>query len=199
MIAYLPQSKNPDNKNLPPECPWTSWVYRSGQPIPEGTKILSEEDFNSLYEKYRLDIQKEEELITNNGLSYKIESNLIPITHSFVTNNVLTVVKNPRIHNAKYQTKESSITLHVTHDGTINGIPLFNDLEDCGIQVSTRTVNVINGESPWCYIESVMANSIVVRIKKTNSGNILIGGYYQGNIDNNLNVNLYLQITGLSA
>jgi hypothetical protein len=63
MIAYLDQSRNSDNTNLPPECPWTSWVHNDGQPLPENTIILSDEDYAILYASYEPLILKEKDRI----------------------------------------------------------------------------------------------------------------------------------------
>ncbi len=63
MIAYLEQSRNPDNSNLPPECPWTSWVHAEGQPLPENAIVVSDEDYALLYASYESLILKEKDRI----------------------------------------------------------------------------------------------------------------------------------------
>ena len=63
MIAYLDQSRNSENTNLPPECPWTSWKYVDGSPLPENAILISEEEYTSLYASYESLILKEKDRI----------------------------------------------------------------------------------------------------------------------------------------
>lgn len=63
MIAYLTQAKNSENEQLPSDCPWTSWVYNEGDPLPDDAIVLSDEEFNSLYASYEPLILKEKDRI----------------------------------------------------------------------------------------------------------------------------------------
>lgn len=63
MIAYLEQSRNPDNQNLPSDCPWTSWVYNEGDPLPENAIVVSDEEFQALYTQFEPIILKEKDRI----------------------------------------------------------------------------------------------------------------------------------------
>jgi len=53
VIAYLTQSKNPDNELLPPECPWTSWYYTEGEPLPDNAIVVTDEEWDSLYSQWQ--------------------------------------------------------------------------------------------------------------------------------------------------
>lgn len=63
MIAYLPQERNSENQNLPMECPWVSWKYHEGDPLPENAIVLSDEEFNALYLSFESLILKEKDRI----------------------------------------------------------------------------------------------------------------------------------------
>ena len=64
MIAYLTQSLNPDNDNLPAECPWVSWFYNDGDPLPDNAVILPDEEYNALYASFLPLILREKDRIT---------------------------------------------------------------------------------------------------------------------------------------
>ena len=63
MIAYLDQSRNPDNQNLPSECPWTSWVHTDGQPLPENAIVVTDEEYQIIYASFEPVILKEKDRI----------------------------------------------------------------------------------------------------------------------------------------
>lgn len=63
MIAYLDQSRNSENTNLPPECPWTSWVHNDGSPLPENAIVVTEEEYALIYSTYEPIILKEKDRI----------------------------------------------------------------------------------------------------------------------------------------
>lgn len=63
MIAYLDQSRNSENINLPPECPWTSWVHNDGSPLPENAIVVTEEEYALIYSTYEPIILKEKDRI----------------------------------------------------------------------------------------------------------------------------------------
>ena len=63
MIAYLDQSRNFENTNLPPECPWTSWVHNDGSPLPENAIVVTEEEYALIYSTYEPIILKEKDRI----------------------------------------------------------------------------------------------------------------------------------------
>jgi len=64
MIAYLTQSLNPDNENLPSECPWVSWFYNEGDPLPDNALILPDEEYNALHASFLPLILREKDRVT---------------------------------------------------------------------------------------------------------------------------------------
>ena len=63
MIAYLDQSRNSENTNLPPECPWTSWIHLDGMPLPENAIVVTDEEYQIIYSSYEPAILKEKDRI----------------------------------------------------------------------------------------------------------------------------------------
>lgn len=63
MIAYLEQSRNPDNQNLPSDCPWTSWKHEDGAPLPENAIVVTDEEFAILYAQYEPIILKDKDKV----------------------------------------------------------------------------------------------------------------------------------------
>jgi hypothetical protein len=64
MIAYIAQEKNPDNQNLPPECPWVSWFYNDGDPLPDNAILVTDEEFAALKVIYDPLILNEKDKVT---------------------------------------------------------------------------------------------------------------------------------------
>lgn len=64
MIAYFTQERNPENENLPKDCPWVSWFYNAGDPLPDNAILVTDEEFNALYASYETAILKEKDRIT---------------------------------------------------------------------------------------------------------------------------------------
>jgi len=63
MIAYLDQSRNADNENLPSDCPWTAWVHNDGMPLPENAIVVSDEEYQIIYASFESAILKEKDRI----------------------------------------------------------------------------------------------------------------------------------------
>lgn len=61
MIAYFTQERNPDNETLPLECPWVSWFYNEGDPLPDNAIVLSDEEYNALYSSFQTLILREKD------------------------------------------------------------------------------------------------------------------------------------------
>lgn len=138
--------------------------------------------------------------IKTNSTTGKIDYSLLPIINSFANGNVSpTVIQQTRVHNAKLNTNGSTAVFNITSDGLIGGSALFSNLEQCGLQVSCRSTNTANNQAPWCYVQTISGNVVTVHVKRSNSGSILIGGNYNGNVDNDLTVAVYLTIIGASA
>lgn len=200
MIAYLTQQHNEENVNLPENCPWVSWVHNPDSSVPQNAIIVTDEQFAILYASFESLILAEQELIKQNANITKIDANLIPISITFSKDHSYACsIKNTRVHNTKHTTSGSSLIIYATKDGTEQGIPLFNNLEDSAIQLSVRSSKIANNEFPSVSIESIVGNKITLKIKKSNSGIIFLGGTYSGVLDNDLPVIIYTQITGLTA
>lgn len=64
MVAYLTQEKNPENEKLPNECPWVSWIYNEGDPLPDNAIVITDEEYQILYSQYEATILKEKDRVT---------------------------------------------------------------------------------------------------------------------------------------
>ena len=64
MIAYLTQQKNPDNERLPSDCPWLSWFYNEGEPLPDNAIVVSEIEYQTIYDSFKELILVEKDRIT---------------------------------------------------------------------------------------------------------------------------------------
>jgi hypothetical protein len=101
-------------------------------------------------------------------------------------------------------TTASQVTFHLTSDGTASGTPLFSNLTSLTanhFQVTCLRDTDANSESPWAHIRSILngGRSVLVQIKRSNQGGILIGGTYFGNLNNSNSVNVYLRVSGVLA
>lgn len=48
-VAYLTQVYNPERmEGLADECPWTSWFYEDGQPIPDNAIVVEQAEYDAL-------------------------------------------------------------------------------------------------------------------------------------------------------
>jgi hypothetical protein len=63
VIAYLDQSRNSENNNLPVDCPWTSWIHLDGMPLPENAIVVTEEEYQIIYSSFEPAILKEKDRI----------------------------------------------------------------------------------------------------------------------------------------
>lgn len=107
------------------------------------------------------------------------------------------IIQNPLVVNVISTTSSSTITLNITDDGTETGNPLFKELDKCYIDIRTQRPTTSNNEAPWAYIHSIPNNyQIVMAVKRSNTGGILLGGSYAGNADNNNAVTLRILIEG---
>lgn len=93
-----------------------------------------------------------------------------------------------------------TITFNLTTDGTAGGTPLFANLAACIPQVTCVRDTDLNDESPWAHVRRIEDNRrVVVQVKKSNTGGILVGGTYQGNLNNTNPVTVYLSMEGALA
>jgi len=63
MIAYLTQERNSESENLSADCPWVSWQYVEGQPLPEGAIVVTDEEYATIYASFETEILKEKDRI----------------------------------------------------------------------------------------------------------------------------------------
>lgn len=64
MIAYYTQERNPDNETLPNECPWVSWFYNEGDPLPDNAIVVTDEEYQAIYASFEMQILKEKDRVT---------------------------------------------------------------------------------------------------------------------------------------
>lgn len=89
------------------------------------------------------------------------------------------------------------ITFNVTEDGTATGTPIFDNLNACGFSLATVRDTDANNESPWAHIRSTANNkTVLVQVKKSNTGPVVLLGSYYGNLNNTNPVTTYLRIVG---
>lgn len=95
----------------------------------------------------------------------------------------------------------SGALFHVTDTGEEGGNPLFANLERCGIYVTTDKPTGENDESPWAHVRSIAngGKSVLVQVKRSNTGGVLLGGVYRGNMNNDNNVRVRIHIVGERA
>lgn len=163
------------------------------------TSFYFKTDFINVYTSVAVSGDKP---VKTNASTGKIDNTLIPIIYTFVNDGLAPVTVTPvRVFNSKSASvSTATVTFNITADNTAGGTALFADLENCGITATARSTNTANNQSPWVHIQSISNNkTITVRIKRSNSGSILIGGNYNGNADNDLAVTVYLTVTGQSA
>lgn len=101
-------------------------------------------------------------------------------------------------YHGKLETGGPGATFHVTTDGTSSGDPLFDNLEDCGLYPSADKPTGENDESPWVHIREVIngGRSVLVQVKRSNTGGMLVGGVYRGNLNNDGSVTVRLHVIG---
>lgn len=91
-------------------------------------------------------------------------------------------------------------TFNVTTDGTANGPPIFANLAACIPQVTCVRDTDLNNESPWAHIRRIEDNRrVVVQVKKSNTGPVILLGSYSGNLNNDNPVTVYLTMKGVLA
>lgn len=93
---------------------------------------------------------------------------------------------------------DSQITFNITDDGTATGTPIFNNLAACGYSLATNRDTDLNNEAPWAHMRSFSGDNktILVQVKKSNTGPVILLGSYSGNLNNTNNVTTFLRIIG---
>lgn len=91
-------------------------------------------------------------------------------------------------------------TFNVTTNGAADGPPIFANLAACIPHVTCVRDTDANDESPWAHVRRIEDNRrVVVQVKKSNTGGILVGGVYYGNLNNTNQVSVYLSMEGVLA
>lgn len=89
----------------------------------------------------------------------------------------------------------STITFNVTVDGTVGGTPIFSDL-NTAYKVLGSECSQSGSNGPVINVQNITngGRQLTVRIRRGNSGSILVGGTYQGLTDSTINctVNIYI-------
>lgn len=93
-------------------------------------------------------------------------------------------------------TSSNTLTIYVTDNNESTGTGVFDDLNLCSIIPVVQRNTTADNEAPWAYIQSISGNTVVLGIKRSNTGIIVLGGAYQGNTNNNNAVTVHLTITG---
>lgn len=96
-------------------------------------------------------------------------------------------------------TSSSTNIVYLTDDGTINGIPLFLDLSECSIDISVIKDTTSNSVSPWIHLRTIdgFNKYLSLQVKRSNTGSILIGGNYSGNVNNTNPIEIRISVTGV--
>jgi hypothetical protein len=93
-----------------------------------------------------------------------------------------------------------TITFNVTADGTAGGTPLFTNLSACIPHLTCVRDTDLNNESPWAHVRRIVNNrQVVVQVKKSNTGPVVLLGSYSGNLNNTNQVSVYLSMEGVLA
>lgn len=64
MIAYYTQERNPDNELLPLDCPWVSWNYDEALGLPDNAILVTNEEYEAIYNTYLPIILREKDRMT---------------------------------------------------------------------------------------------------------------------------------------
>lgn len=123
-----------------------------------------------------------------------------PIISYYSLNNAQPTLRSSRIYTGTIITSGSQVDFHVTSDGTASGTALMNNMttQNAVYSVTVARNTTANDEAPWGYVSDVLnaGRTVRVRVKKSNTGGILLGGVYQGNVDNNNAVTVHLMVIG---
>ena len=95
-------------------------------------------------------------------------------------------------------TSSNDVTVAITEDGTLDSDELFENLSQCHISINVIRDTSADDQSPWCHIRSIATKTIRFQVKRSNTGGILIGGSYQGNVNNTATISMSINIVGLA-
>lgn len=96
-----------------------------------------------------------------------------------------------------FNTSSSSNQVFITTNGTNTGTSIFSDLSKCAINLNVTRDTTSDSESPWVHHKVLGTNSLTFQVKKSNTGGILIGGIYSGNVNNTSNISITISVQGI--
>lgn len=123
-----------------------------------------------------------------------------PFISYYSLNNAQPTLRSSRIYTGAITTSGSQVDFHVTSDGTASGTALMDNMtiQNAVYSVTVARNTTANNGAPWGYVTEVLNNgrTVRVRVKRSNTGTIILGGAYQGNVDNDNAVTVYLTVIG---
>lgn len=125
MIAYIKNSKNPDNEYYDPESPWASWYHNEGDPLPDNAIIVTDEEFSVITAEWAAHVQLVKDKIRYLNRA-KVKDNLIA---EICTENM------QRIRNGTW-TVEQLISLTVDSDF----IKIQNDINSLSFELAQSKI-----------------------------------------------------------
>jgi len=147
--------------------------------------IINQANIGNHYDKENVDQLIEESLIKG---SFRFsEDDGVPIVN----------ISPMTFYKKNINTNGSEITVDITRNGDSSGIPIFNSLSECIINAHAERDTTSVNEAPWVYIKSIINSSITFRIMRSNSGAIILGGIYDGNVGNDNSVVVHITIIGI--
>lgn len=122
------------------------------------------------------------------------------ISSYYSLNNSVPIIRQSRIYAGAITTSGSQVDFHITSDGTASGTALMDEMtsQNAIYAVTVARNTTSNAEAPWGYVSDVLntGRTVRVQVKRSNTGGILLGGAYQGNVENNNAVTVHLTVIG---
>ena len=100
------------------------------------------------------------------------------------------------------QTSGNELVIPLTIDGTLSGDAIFANLAECHISYSLLRDTDENDEAPWAYlkqVDTVDHKSFTLKLKRSETGVVVLGGSYSGSEDNDLEVFVHISVEGVVA
>lgn len=100
--------------------------------------------------------------------------------------------------NGNGETTGDSLWFNITKDGTSNGEPIFEFLNECFFMPTAIRDTGDGDKIPIVHIRGIENNRrILVHIQRSNTGGVLLGGFYRGLVANDLACVVQLRIAGI--
>jgi hypothetical protein len=96
-------------------------------------------------------------------------------------------------------TNGAPVSIVVTQNGQIGGVPLFANLNQCIISPIVIRDTTADNSAPWIYIKSINTSTqeMFLQIKQSHVASKGGGGNYFGNVNNTSFITMRLQIIGI--